>query len=140
MNDCIFCKIIAGQISAEKVFENDSVVAFLDIKPINGGHVLVVPTTHAARYEELSAEIATHLAEAVHWLAPQIMGALGADGYNLGLNNGAAAGQIIDHVHWHIIPRYNNDGLTHWPNKMATSEELHVIAEKIRSTAQTKKV
>lgn len=113
--DCVFCKIVAGEIPAKKVYEDDYYLAFLDIAPITKGHVVVIPKEHTATYAEVSEEVAGELGRVLRKIAPQIVKLLAADGFNLGLNNGRAAGQIIDHIHWHIIPRYINDGLANWP-------------------------
>ena len=86
-------------------------MAFLDINPVSVGHALVIPKKHTPDFTALTDEEAGALAATVHKLAPKIVDILSADGYNLGLNNGLIAGQIVEHVHWHIIPRYPDDGL-----------------------------
>jgi histidine triad (HIT) family protein len=113
-NNCIFCKIIAGEIPAEKVFEDEHAYAFLDIHPVNKGHTLVVPKTHAENMYDISPENFCTLMETVRKLSPIVKKAVSADGINIGINNGGAAGQIIFHTHVHIIPRYGNDGFRHW--------------------------
>ncbi len=124
MVDCVFCKIAAGEIPAQKVYEDQDYLAFLDIAPNTKGHTLVVPKEHFANFTEMDAESAANLIKVVHRLAPQIAGLLQAAGFNLGLNNGKAAGQVIDHVHWHVIPRYLNDDLVHWQTKEEEKEKL----------------
>lgn len=113
-NDCLFCKIIVGEIPSEKVFEDERTYAFLDIHPINKGHTLVVPKTHAENIHDISSTDFCTLMETVRNLAPVVKKAVGADGINIGMNNGGAAGQIIFHTHVHIIPRFESDGFRHW--------------------------
>jgi len=108
---CIFCKIIAGDIPSHRVFENEAAVAFLDIGPLSEGHTLLVPRRHAERIDDLPAEDAA----AVGWLLPRlsraIMSATSSPGLNILQNNGRVAGQIVDHVHFHLIPRHEGDHL-----------------------------
>jgi len=122
--DCLFCKIVEKKMAAQVIYEDDNYLVFLDINPTTKGHSLVVPKKHADNFTEFNNKEAMGLAGVVHRVAPQIVQAIGADGYNLGLNNGVAAGQIIDHVHWHIIPRYENDKLRLWDRSEYESEIL----------------
>ena len=112
--DCLFCRIAAGEIPAAKIFENDDVVAFLDINPVNLGHVLIIPRVHYATLSDLPDPLAAALARQVPRLSRAIMAATEAPGIHLIVNNGAVAGQTIDHVHWHLIPRFEEDSV-HWP-------------------------
>jgi histidine triad (HIT) family protein len=107
---CIFCRIVAGEIPAEVVAREPEVVAFLDVQPLADGHVLVVPRAHVAAVEELEPAAAAALFEAVLHLAGPVREALGAAGTTIGINNGAATGQTIPHVHVHIVPRWPDDG------------------------------
>ncbi len=128
---CLFCKIIAKEIPAEIVFENDQVLAFLDIGPVSEGHTLVVPKRHAENLSSGSEEDAQSLIFAVHDLAPRILQAVGADGYNLGMNHGESAGQEVMHTHMHIMPR--KSGMHRSFTKLRPSaHEIHIVAEKIR--------
>jgi histidine triad (HIT) family protein len=111
MNDCIFCKIVAGTIPSDKVYENEHVCAFLDINPVHLGHTLVVPKRHSEDVFSINAEDWGHVSEAVRMLAPKVKTAAGADGINLIMNNKKSAGQLVDHAHVHIIPRFMDDGL-----------------------------
>lgn len=128
---CIFCSIIAGDIPCNKIYENDSVLAFLDIGPVSVGHTLVLPKTHAENLEAGSIADAEHVMSVVYTIAPSILRAVGADGYNLGMNHGECAGQDVMHTHLHIMPRTNgvprSFAKTH-PSK----EELAATAENIR--------
>ncbi len=129
---CLFCKIISREIPAEIVFENDHVLAFLDIGPVSEGHTLVIPKAHAENLSEGTEAEARELMSVVHMLAPKIMKAIGADGYNLGMNHGTAAGQDVMHTHLHIMPR--KTGMMRTFTKLhPTKEELTTSAEKIRS-------
>lgn len=124
MTDCIFCKIIKGEIPCEKVYENDKIFAFLDIKPISKGHTLVVPKDHYLDIFDTPEDVLSDLLVKAKKVAKAVMNATKADGINIGMNNKPAAGQVIFHTHLHIIPRFSNDGLKHWPNRNATKEEL----------------
>jgi histidine triad (HIT) family protein len=107
---CIFCRIVAGDIPAEIVARDDACVAFLDVTPLADGHVLVVPTAHVATIEELAPADADALFRTVRRLAGPTRAAVGAAGSTVGINNGAATGQTIPHVHVHIVPRWEQDG------------------------------
>src|SRR3989344_8150927 len=107
---CIFCNIVSGKLPHERIAASDSLYAFLDINPISRGHTLVIPRDHYPSFELTPIPLVREMGSFVSEYAPKISNALGADGFNVGINNGKAAGQIIDHAHWHIIPRYRNDG------------------------------
>ena len=132
MNDCLFCKIVAGEIPAHKVYENSRVLAFLDIGPVSVGHTLVIPKAHAENLAASSIEDAMALMLAIHELAPKITQALGADGYNLGMNHGVAAGQDVMHTHLHIMPRKAGEP-RNFVKTHPAQEELASVAEKIRT-------
>ncbi len=109
--DCVFCRIVAGAIPAARVFENDHVLAFLDIGPLAEGHLLVIPREHYTRLEQMPPDLLACLARCLPDLARAVLAVTGAPGYNLLQNNGRAAGQVVGHVHFHIIPRNEGDGL-----------------------------
>ncbi len=132
MNDCIFCKIIQGDIPAHKVYEDEDVVAFLDISPVSKGHTLIIPKEHAENLTEASHESAKALMGAVHHIAPKIMKALDASGYNLGMNHGKDAGQVVWHTHMHIMPRYAGQKRS-FEKMQVSNEDLKIIAERIRN-------
>ncbi len=132
---CIFCKIIAGEIPAAKLLETDLAVAFLDINPINPGHALLVPKTHHATLAELPDPYAAHLGELLPRLCRAVVAATRAEGFNLVVNNGRAAGQTVDHGHWHIIPRLRGDSV-HWPwphGRGYADDELAQLQARIQS-------
>ncbi len=109
--DCIFCKIVAGLIPSLKIYENDYALCFLDIGPLADGHVLVIPKKHYSRLDEMSGDEVAAVARVLPGLADAVVRATGAQGYNILQNNGKVAGQLVDHVHFHIIPRMPEDGL-----------------------------
>jgi len=131
MPDCLFCKIIAGEIPSHKIYEDDRAVAFLDIRPINPGHTLIVPKAHAADLRESSVEDAAHAIEVVKKLAPAILAAVGADAFNFSANTGAAAGQVIFHTHFHVMPRFGGDGYKPWVRE-GEAGDLASVADRIR--------
>src|SRR6059058_1391528 len=108
--ECIFCRIVAGEIPAEVVTREPQVVAFLDVQPLADGHVLVVPRAHVACVEDLTPAAADTLFRTVVRLAGPVRTALGAAGTTIGINNGDATGQTIPHVHVHVVPRWEGDG------------------------------
>jgi histidine triad (HIT) family protein len=131
--ECVFCKIIKGEIPCSKIYEDKEFLAFLDIKPISKGHTLVIPKHHCKNILDFPESEETDLLEFIKKVASAVVKATSADGFNLGMNNGKAAGQVIHHAHFHIIPRFNNDGLHNWPNKDASKEELEQVQKKIVS-------
>jgi len=132
MRDCIFCKIIAGEIPSHKVYEDDEVLAFLDINPVNPGHTLVIPKAHHRDLLDMPAELASKLMNVIQKIGPAILKAVGADAFNLGVNNGATAGQVVFHAHFHIMPRMANDGHQLWHGAQANQDELAKVAEDIK--------
>ncbi len=132
-SDCIFCKIVRGDIPSHKVYEDDKTLAFLDIHPVNPGHTLVVPKHHATNIFEISKEDWSRVAEAVHMLAGKIERATAADGVNISMSNREDAGQTVYHAHVHLIPRFKGDGLKHWGQKTYNEGEAVEVLEKIRA-------
>jgi histidine triad (HIT) family protein len=133
MTDCIFCKIIAGQIPCTKVYEDASCLAFMDIAPISPGHTLVIPKKHYEAIREMPAEAAAALFRPVPGLAAAVQAGMQAQGLNVLQNNGRIAGQAVDHLHVHLIPRREGDGLGYrWPAQKADFDVLKRQAEEIR--------
>ncbi len=128
-NDCIFCKLVRGEIPSEKIFEDEYTYAFLDIHPINRGHTLVIPKSHHENMFSTSAETFAQLMKSVHFLAPKIKLAVGAEGINIGINNEHAAGQLVFHIHVHIIPRWSDDGHAQWHGNPYQDGEMTVIRD-----------
>ncbi len=134
MADCIFCRIIRGELPCAKVYEDERVISFLDINPINAGHTLVLPKKHYATLFEISKDDLHACAVASQTIATAIRNAVKASGLNLLQNNHRAAGQLVDHIHFHLIPRFARDNfLSLWPGKPCSQEELGKILEKIKT-------
>ncbi len=131
--DCIFCKIINGELPSNKVYEDSKVLAFLNIKALHPGHTLLITKKHYENIYEVPDDTVAHLGIITKKISIALKGAVDADGINIGMNNGPAAGQIVFHTHIHIMPRYNNDGLISWPMKDLPNNEAKPIAEKIRN-------
>ncbi len=109
--DCLFCKIVAGEIPATIVAEDDRTIAFMDINPATRGHALVIPRAHARDVHEIDSEDLKAVAASAQQLAARQRARLGADGVNLINSNGPAAWQTVFHFHMHVIPRYEGDPL-----------------------------
>ncbi|MFB6072116.1 MAG: HIT family protein [Halobacterium sp.] len=108
--DCIFCRIVDGDVPARVVYEDADVLAFLDANPLAPGHTLVIPKAHHETLGDVPPESGEMMFAALHYLTPIVEDAVGADGSNVAFNNGEAAGQEVPHVHGHIIPRFEDDG------------------------------
>lgn len=130
---CIFCRIISGEIPCQKIYEDDKVLAFLDIKPASVGHTLVITKKHYADLGEISEEDLSPLIVVVKKIGELIKTKLGMAGYSVLNNNGTAAGQTVAHIHFHIIPRTNGDGLITWSQRSYDPGEEEEIAKKLTS-------
>jgi len=108
--DTIFGKIIDGEIPCHRVYEDEHVLAFLDVGPLSRGHTLVLPKERAAHLHELSEDAAAAVGRVLPRLCRAIMHAVGADAYNVLVNTGEAAGQVVMHTHFHIIPKFPDTG------------------------------
>ena len=132
--DCLFCKIVIGEISSDKVFEDADFIAIADIQPVNLGHILLIPKKHSRNLFDTSEELLEKIGPHLQALAVAVKAATRADGINIVMNNEPAAGQLIMHTHFHIIPRFTGDGFEHWHGKtVPTPAELTQITEKIKS-------
>lgn len=131
--NCIFCKIIKGEIPSHKVFEDERFLAFLDISPIEPGHTLVIPKSHCRDFTELSDDSALALGVALREVAKRLREAVNSEGINLISNAGARAGQEVFHAHFHIVPRAAGDGHLNWKPGETDHTALAALAEKIRS-------
>lgn len=115
MSDCIFCRIVAGEIPSARVYEDATKLAFMDIGPVQPGHALLIPKKHYERLTDMPPDEAADLAGILPTLANAVVAAAGADGFNIHQTNGACSGQVVPHVHIHVIPRRDNDGYSfHW--------------------------
>jgi len=135
MTDCIFCKIINKEIPCSKVFENDKFMAFLDIKPAHKGHTLIIPKKHCKTFLDLPEDDAQEMIKISQDLAKAVLNAAGAEGFNVLMNNNKAAGQEIDHVHLHIIPRREGDNLSFgWDGEKYAEGEMEEYLSKIKQS------
>ncbi|MDY6935282.1 MAG: HIT family protein [Spirochaetota bacterium] len=132
-NDCIFCKIIDGDLPSHKVYEDKDVTAFLDIFPVSRGHTVVVPRIHCLNFLDFPDDKIEVYFTVLKKLTVELKGKLGADGVNILQNNFTAAGQLVNHMHFHIIPRWDDDGALKLiqTKKQAKPEELKEILESI---------
>jgi histidine triad (HIT) family protein len=134
MTETIFSRIIRGEIPCHRVYEDDKVIAFLDVGPLSRGHTLVVPKEVAATLDALSDESAAAIGRVLPRLSRAVLAATGATAYNVLQNNGPAAHQAIFHVHFHIIPKYADAGLgIGWKAGSLESKEGAELAERIRA-------
>jgi histidine triad (HIT) family protein len=134
MIDTLFLRLLRGDLPAWIIYEDNHTFAFLDINPVNKGHVLVVPQEVFANIYDISEESWLALMKATRRIAPAIKKATNADGLNIIMNNEPAAGQlIVDHAHIHVIPRFNNDGHKNWHGKKEYTggPEKDLMAKKI---------
>ncbi len=129
--NCIFCKILRGEIGSIKIFEDAEVLAFMDVMPQSPGHCLVILKRHAATLHEVSPDEAATLIRATQRLAQAVQTGLKPDGVGLYQFNGAAAGQTIFHIHFHIIPRYADVELVFHARTMVDKTVLQPLADKI---------
>lgn len=138
MADTLFTKIINGDIPCDKVYEDNHVLAFLDINPLADGHTLVIPKEPAAKLHELSPDAAAAVGRVLPAISRAICEATGVEDYNILQNNGAAAHQAVDHVHFHIIPKPSPDsGLgIGWPGKSVDSDISKALAAKISAAVR----
>ena len=130
--DCIFCKIIAGEIPSYKVYEDEHTLAILDINPVNPGHSLVLPKKHLKNIEEADEQILCRLMVTVKRVGLSLKNNLAAAGYNVLENNGPVAGQIVPHLHLHVTPRLSGDGLKLWPQQKYQKGQAEEVLSKIK--------
>jgi histidine triad (HIT) family protein len=130
---CVFCKIGNGDIPCASIVETDRAVAFLDINPVNKGHVLIIPRMHCGSLSELPESVAAHLGSLMPSLCASVKAATGAEGFNVILNSGRAAGQTVDHCHFHVIPRFSDDAVNWpWPHDVYVGDELEQMRFRIQ--------
>ncbi|MBW2980660.1 HIT family protein [Candidatus Woesearchaeota archaeon] len=130
--DCIFCKIVKGDIPSAKIFEDDKVICFLDIAPANKGHALVVTKQHYGTLLDVPDDVLCDIMNKAKKIVRAMSSALGNEGFNILMNNKKVAGQLVEHAHIHIIPRFNRDGIKlNWKPKKYSGKELDEFKEKI---------
>ena len=131
--DCVFCKIVAGEVPSFKLFEDDATLAFMDINPANEGHALVIPKAHSADLYSISDESLAHTVATAKKVAFALSRALKPDGLNLVQCNGPAAAQSVMHFHVHVLPRVADDRLAmNWGLKLGDIDAIGRLAERIR--------
>src|SRR3989344_595332 len=131
--DCPFCSIVSGKIQAKKVYEDDSVLAALDIRPANPGHLIVFPKKHYSLSAQMPEDEVAHLFKIANKLATAVFDVVKAEGTNIFLANGLTAGQNAPHVLVHVIPRFNEDNVAfQWDNKKLDNKEMDSIQESIK--------
>ncbi len=135
---CIFCKIVAGEIPAAKVYEDDLTIAFMDIGQVNPGHVLVASKRHAVTVLDLTAEEAAAVMQTAQRIAHAAQQAFALDGITLFQANGAAGGQTVFHFHMHVLPRHEGDGMAlSWPRKEPAMPLLQHYAKQLQTALQS---
>lgn len=133
VDNCVFCKMVAGQIPVTKIYEDHAMLSFLDISPVSDGHTLVIPKQHIEKLHDCPAELLGQVGSQLGRIAKAVASAMGCDGYNILCNNGRAAGQLIEHLHFHIIPRNTGDGVfDRWPAYGYEEGRIEQIAARIR--------
>lgn len=137
MGDCIFCKIVKGEIDSEKIHETENIISFLDANPRAPGHSLVIPKKHVERVGQLEDQLASELFIAVRRVEKILKSSLDPDAFTIGINDGEAAGQEIPHLHVNVIPRFFGDGggPIHAVIENPPEKEISHIAEEIRKNS-----
>ena len=130
--DCIFDKIISREIPKSILYEDEYTLAFLDIAPVSLGHTLVIPKKHVTNIFDVDQETLNHVLETVRKIAPAVRDSVGAHGVHINSNHEAEAGQIVFHLHIHIIPRHNRADYEFWPKVEVSEEQAEETAQKIR--------
>ncbi len=134
---CIFCLIAAGKIPCAKVYEDSDILAFLDLSPVHPGHTLVIPRAHYKDMLEVPCDMAPAVFSALKKVGAAVMKATGATGFNVMQNNGLVAGQTMFHIHWHIIPRFEGDGLGVWAQgSYPDAAAMQEMAAKVASSME----
>ena len=132
--ECIFCKIVAGEVPCLKLCEDSETFAFMDINPVNDGHCLVIPKAHYANLFEIAPEAFAAAARTAARVAKAVNAAVQPDGLNLIQANGVGAGQSVEHFHLHVFPRRRNDGVViNWDSKPGEQARIAEMAERIRA-------
>ncbi|MCK5510012.1 HIT domain-containing protein [Candidatus Parcubacteria bacterium] len=131
--DCIFCKIIAQDIPGYKVYEDEKVYAFFDILPISQGHTIIAPKNHISDIENLSESELCAMTAAIKKIGKAIIDGLGVKGYSVFLDNKSAANQHVPHVHFHLVPRAEGDGLERWPQSGYGEGEAEFCLKKVKT-------
>ena len=129
--DCIFCKIVKKEIPADIVYEDNDFIAFMDIAPVNKGHVLLVPKKHYETFLDMPNDLISKGSVILKKVSEAVIKGTNAEGLNVTTNIYEAAGQLVKHTHFHIIPRWKNDGLKMWGAKKYEEGEMEEFRKKI---------
>jgi len=130
MDECLFCQIAQGKLETVKVYEDPAVLCILDIAPISLGHLIVLPKQHCTFLFQLPSELLAHIMKIAQYIAPVLVNATQAKGFNMLISQGGAAGQRIPHFSINIIPRYENDGVNfEQPRKQLSKEQFYELAK-----------
>lgn len=144
MEECIFCKIARGEIPSEKIYEDDDFLAFLDVNPRSEGHSLIIPKQHAVTLVDFPFDKIEGLFKVVQLVSKISLSKLGAKGFTIGSNNGVVSGQVVPHLHVHIIPRYDEGSEKNYgfeaafPVKEELKNKIKETASKMRTSVETK--
>ncbi|MCX7591082.1 MAG: HIT family protein [Kiritimatiellae bacterium] len=138
-SECVFCRIVKGSIPAVRVYEDESILAFMDIAPLVKGHTLVIPKAHHMGMGDISPALLQELVVIMRMVAKAQKDGLKADGVNVFLADGRVAGQEIDHIHFHVIPRFAGDGYSfNWrPGRYANREEMEQLAVRMKEALKS---
>lgn len=130
--DCIFCKIVKGEVPSYKIYEDENVLAFLDINPVNKGHTLVIPKKHYENIYDISDKDLENVTMVTKTLAKKYKKVCEADGFTIQQANEKAGGQVVFHYHVHLIPRYDEDDLVNFKRKDEIAKEVEETYKKIK--------
>jgi len=132
-SQCIFCRIVAGEVPAHKLHEDQHILAFLDLGPLSRGHTLIIPKGHWKTLDQVPSEVTAAIGQWLPAMSRAVMEATGGDAWNILQNNGKAAHQAVDHVHFHIIPKFSDSGLEiGWSARQLDEDEAPKLREAIQ--------
>jgi histidine triad (HIT) family protein len=129
MEECLFCKIVKGELPSSKIYEDEDTLAFLDLFPVNKGHSLVISKEHYENIFDVPEESLSKISSVMKNVADAVKKGVNADGISITQSNGKPAGQVIFHIHFHIIPRFKEDGLKLWPQGKYKENEMEEYKE-----------
>ena len=131
---CVFCRVVRGEAPSYVVHEDDATVAFLDLTPASRGHTLVVPRAHVEHLWDADADSAAAVMRAAHTVAALLRDRLRPDGLTLRQNTGQASGQVVPHLHLHLVPRWDGDGTVGWPWPPPVDPDLSALLRQLRAS------
>ena len=131
MEECLFCKIVKGELPSSKIYEDEDTLAFLDLFPVNKGHSLVISKEHYENIFDVPEETLSKVSSVMKNIADAVKKGVNADGISIAQSNGKDAGQVIPHIHFHIMPRFKDDGLKLWPQGKYEEGEMDKFKEDI---------